>query len=92
VPKDLLLKTCQKLRVLNALRAPDIGWPLTLAQLEALTLPTLISRLVNARRHLLALRISQVLGLPLHKVRYCLVPSRGCMRDGGHLRVEVMDA
>eukprot|EP00884_Botryococcus_braunii_P014410 jgi/Botrbrau1/22970/Bobra.0030s0042.1 len=68
VPKDLLLKTCQKLRVLNTLRAPDIGWPLTLAQMEALSLPVLISRLVNARRHLLALRISQVLGLPTDKV------------------------
>ena len=49
--------------MLNALRSSEVGLPLTHTQLEALTMPVLVSRLVNARRHLLALRIAEMLGL-----------------------------
>ena len=59
----LVLCCCRSLRVLNALRSSEVGLPLTHTQVEALTMPVLVSRLVNARRHLLALRIAEMLGL-----------------------------
>jgi hypothetical protein len=43
-PPTLLRDTCAKLRALNAVREPSIGRALTLAQLDALTMPSLISR------------------------------------------------
>ena len=45
-----------------------MGVPLTLAQLEALTPPVLVARLINARRHLLALRVAEMLGMDTDKV------------------------
>ncbi|KAK9823042.1 hypothetical protein WJX81_002597 [Elliptochloris bilobata] len=63
LPRDAILTVARHLRILNALRAPDVGLPLTLAQLEALTPPVLVARLVAGRRHLLALRIAGALGL-----------------------------
>ncbi|CAM6111380.1 unnamed protein product [Calypogeia fissa] len=54
---------CKTLRVLNAVRRFDIGIPLTVEQLQVLSLPVLIARLINAHWHLLALRISEYLGL-----------------------------
>lgn len=53
---------CKWLRILNAVRDPTIGLPLTLAQLEALSLPVLVARMVGARRYLLAFRIAEMLG------------------------------
>ena len=38
-------------------------------QAEALTLPVVVSRLINARRHWLALQISSLLGMGPEKVR-----------------------
>lgn len=38
-------------------------------QAEALTLPVVVSRLINARRHLLALRIATLLGMGPEKAR-----------------------
>ena len=68
-PRKRILQICQSLRILNVLRAPNVGLPLTLAQLDALGAPVLVSRLVNARRHLLALRIAEMLNLDTDKVR-----------------------
>ena len=67
-PRKRILQICQSLRILNALRAPDVGVPLTLPQLEALTPSVLMSRLINARRHLLALRIAEMLNMDTDKV------------------------
>lgn len=53
----------QVLRVLNAVRHYETGVPLSLQQFQQLTAPVLIARLVNANRHLLALKISDWLGL-----------------------------
>ena len=53
----------QVLRVLNAVRHYETGVPLTLQQFRLLTAPVLIARLVNANRHLLALKVSDWLGL-----------------------------
>lgn len=49
VPRDLLRSTALKLRLLNALREPDVGLPLTMPQLEALSLPVVVSRWVGGR-------------------------------------------
>jgi len=65
-PRKRILQVCQSLRILNALR--HVGVPLTLAQLEALTPAVLVSRLINARRHLLALRIAEMLNMDTDKV------------------------
>ncbi len=40
----LMHDTTGKLRVLNALREPAVGLPLTMCQLEALTLPVVVAR------------------------------------------------
>ena len=67
-PRKRILQVCQSLRILNALRVPSVGLPLTLGQLDALGPPVLISRLVNAQRHLLALRIAEMLNMDTDKV------------------------
>ncbi|KAL8172309.1 hypothetical protein V2J09_024113 [Rumex salicifolius] len=63
VPRDRFQEMCKTLRVLNAARSPEIGIPLSLQQYKDLTAPVLISRLINANHHLLALRLSEYLGL-----------------------------
>ncbi|WAR04987.1 VPS16-like protein [Mya arenaria] len=55
---------CQMLRVLNQVRKPSIGIPLTYTQLERLTMPVLIDRLVMRKYFYLAIRICQYLKLP----------------------------
>ncbi|KAG2296374.1 hypothetical protein Bca52824_043043 [Brassica carinata] len=60
---DRVQETCRTLRVLNAVRDPDIGIPLSIQQYKLLTPVVLISRLINAHSHLLALRISEYLGM-----------------------------
>eukprot|EP00873_Tetraselmis_striata_P045222 jgi/Tetstr1/465486/TSEL_010170.t1 len=67
-PKDTLHTVAQKLRVLNCLWAPEHGLPITMAQLEALSMPVLVARLTASHRHLLALRISSVMALPQEPV------------------------
>eukprot|EP00301_Raphidiophrys_heterophryoidea_P001201 c10587_g1_i1.p1 GENE.c10587_g1_i1~~c10587_g1_i1.p1 ORF type:complete len:410 (+),score=133.41 c10587_g1_i1:132-1361(+) len=54
---------CKNLRVLNMLRCPEIGRPLTLRQYEALTVETVIALLVNQHNHLTALNICKYLKL-----------------------------
>jgi hypothetical protein len=44
VPRGLLRDVALKLRLLNALRDPHVGMPLTMPQLEALSLPVVVSR------------------------------------------------
>ena len=43
-PPLLLVDTCRKLRVLNALREPGVGLPLTMPQLQLITLPVVVAR------------------------------------------------
>ncbi|XP_021903569.1 protein VACUOLELESS1 isoform X2 [Carica papaya] len=61
--RDLIQEMCKTLRVLNAVRDPEIGIPLSIQQYKLLTASVLISRLINAHQHLLALRISEFLGM-----------------------------
>ncbi|GAA0157485.1 membrane traffic protein [Lithospermum erythrorhizon] len=61
--RDRVQEMCRTLRVLNAVRNPDVGIPLSIQQYKLLTPAVLVARLINARRHLLALRISEYLGM-----------------------------
>ena len=58
-----------------------------LAQADALTLPVVVSRLINARRHLLALRIATLLGMGPEKARSaqtCSAPVFGVHSHNPH--------
>ncbi|RYR35519.1 hypothetical protein Ahy_A10g050670 isoform B [Arachis hypogaea] len=61
--RDRIQEMCKILRVLNAVRNPEIGIPLSIQQYKLLSPSVLIGRLINAHRHLLALRISEYLGM-----------------------------
>lgn len=61
--RDRFQEMCKTLRVLNAVRNPDIGIPLSIQQYKLLTASVLTSRLINAHHHLLALRVSEYLGM-----------------------------
>ncbi|KAM0858443.1 hypothetical protein ACQ4PT_047830 [Festuca glaucescens] len=62
-PQGRIQEMCKMLRVLNAVRDPEIGMPLTIQQYKLLTATVLVGRLINANQHLLALRISEYLNL-----------------------------
>ncbi|MPC80800.1 Vacuolar protein sorting-associated protein 16 [Portunus trituberculatus] len=57
-------KTIFTLRVLNAVRDYRVGLPLTWSQMEHLTLPVLLDRLVHRRFFPLALEIANFLKIP----------------------------
>lgn len=61
--RDRIQEMCKTLRVLNAVRNQEIGIPLSIQQYKLLTPSVLIGRLINAHQHLLALRISEYLGM-----------------------------
>ncbi|KAJ0669793.1 putative transcription factor WD40-like family [Helianthus annuus] len=61
--RESIQEMSKTLRVLNAVRSPEIGIPLSIHQYKLLTPSVLIGRLVNAHQHLLALRISDYLGM-----------------------------
>ncbi|GIL84671.1 hypothetical protein Vretifemale_13276, partial [Volvox reticuliferus] len=60
-PRQLMYGVACRLRILNAVRDPRVGLPLTMTQLEALSLPVLVARLISYRQWLLAYRIAEVL-------------------------------
>ncbi|KAH7835433.1 hypothetical protein Vadar_026116 [Vaccinium darrowii] len=61
--RDRFQEMSKTLRVLNAVRNHDIGIPLTIQQYKLLTPSVLVGRLINAHQHVLALRISEYLGM-----------------------------
>ncbi|CAA2961645.1 VACUOLELESS1 [Olea europaea subsp. europaea] len=61
--RDHIQEMCKTLRVLNAVRHHEIGIPLSIQQYKLLTPSVLINRLINAHKYLLALRISEYLGM-----------------------------
>eukprot|EP00258_Populus_trichocarpa_P035766 XP_024451785.1 protein VACUOLELESS1 isoform X2 [Populus trichocarpa] len=65
---DHIQEMCKTLRVLNAVRDPEIGIPLSIEQYKLLSAPVLVGRLINAHQHLLALRISEYVGLNQEEV------------------------
>ncbi|KAM9327919.1 vacuolar protein sorting-associated protein 16 homolog [Pholidichthys leucotaenia] len=61
---DHFVNTCRELRVLNAVRDPAVGMPLTHTQFKQLTLQVLIDRLVYRRFYPLAIEICRYLKIP----------------------------
>ena len=64
------VEACKTLRVLNAVRQPEIGLPLTHPQYERLTQGIVVARLIRPGRfhHYLALRICNYLRMPLNHI------------------------
>lgn len=62
------MQTCKKLRVMNAVRAVEVGIPITYEQFDRLTQEVLIDRLVNRFHHFLAYRICEYLELKSENV------------------------
>lgn len=62
------VEMCRKLRVLNALRQPNVGFPLTIAEFDRLSAEVAISRLVAFRQHFLALKICDYLKVSTDRV------------------------
>ncbi|CAB3999378.1 vacuolar sorting-associated 16 homolog [Paramuricea clavata] len=63
-PHKKFVEMCQILRVLNAVRDYTVGVPLTLVQLEKMSMTVLIDRLILRRQYCLAIRISNYLKIP----------------------------
>ncbi|KAL9655445.1 hypothetical protein ABK040_016858 [Willaertia magna] len=62
------VSTCKMLRVMNAIRDPSIGIPVTLEQYRRLTPAVIIDRLINRMQHLLAYRICNYLKIKPNNV------------------------
>ena len=54
---DTFVEQCNSLRVLNAVRRPDVGIPLSFSQYQLLTSEVLIDRLIQRNLHFLAYKI-----------------------------------
>ncbi|OQR84802.1 vacuolar protein sorting-associated protein [Achlya hypogyna] len=65
---ELFVDMSRKLRVLNALRKPSVGLPLTLRQFDRLTSDVVVSRLVAMRQHFLAIKICEYLKISPDRV------------------------
>lgn len=66
-PHDFV-QTCQWLRILNDIRQPSIGMPMTFVQFKKLTPDALVKRLAIRNHHLLALKVCEILKLRSHFV------------------------
>mmetsp|Transcript_39765 Transcript_39765/g.100212 ORF Transcript_39765/g.100212 Transcript_39765/m.100212 type:complete len:824 (-) Transcript_39765:9-2480(-) len=62
-PPDVFVDTCRAIRVVNAVRAPSVGLPLTYPQYQTLSCRVLVDRLAMRRHHLLAFRICTYMSL-----------------------------
>ena len=65
---DQFVDMCEDLRVLNAVRDYRIGLPISYEQYIRLTPQRLITRLINRREYLLALKLSEFLHLPANRI------------------------
>eukprot|EP00158_Paraphelidium_tribonemae_P006784 Partr_v1_DN27971_c0_g1_i2_m11137 putative vacuolar protein sorting len=59
---------CRHLRVINALRHQDVGLALTIAQYRSLDPAVIIDYLLCANMHLMALKVSEWLSVPVDRV------------------------
>jgi hypothetical protein len=59
---------CQELRIVNAMRTPDIGMPISHLQYLVLTSNVVIDRLINRHHHYLAWKVSKYLKLRPNRV------------------------
>uniref|UniRef100_T1IUZ1 Vacuolar protein sorting-associated protein 16 homolog n=1 Tax=Strigamia maritima TaxID=126957 RepID=T1IUZ1_STRMM len=71
---------CQNLRVLNAVRDYKLGLPLTYIQLQHLTIPVLIDRLVQRRHYWLAIPICQYLKISDHDGKSRILAHWACYK------------
>ena len=67
-PADKFVDMCRILRVLNAIRHPSIGIPLTYTQYLALEADCIIDRLTARHEYLLAIRVCQYLKMEVDRV------------------------
>eukprot|EP00760_Papus_ankaliazontas_P021954 PhM_4_TR18771/c0_g1_i1/m.58888/K20180/VPS16; vacuolar protein sorting-associated protein 16 len=65
---EVFVEMCRTLRVLNAVRTPEVGIPLTINQFRGIEIQVLIDRLVNRRLHYLAYKICTYLNRKVDKV------------------------
>ena len=65
---DKFTDYCRIMRVLNAVRNPSVGMPLTYSQYLQLEADVLVDRLVNRHQHLLAMRICEYLRIHPERV------------------------
>lgn len=63
-PSDTFVEMCRDLRVLNAVRDPLVGMPLSYTQYKKLTINILIDRLVLRRHYPLAIKICEYMKIP----------------------------
>ncbi|XP_046684103.1 vacuolar protein sorting-associated protein 16 homolog isoform X2 [Homalodisca vitripennis] len=61
---DAYVRMCRLLRVLNAVRDPKIGIPITYTQLQLLTIQMLVDMLVRRRQYFLAIQSVNYLHIP----------------------------
>jgi hypothetical protein len=87
---DKFVDMCRILRVLNAVRNPAVGMPLTHAQFIKLEAEVLVDRLVNRHQHLLAMRICEYMRIhpervlvhwACQKIKHCEEASDGQLGD-----------
>lgn len=65
---DDFVEMSNDLRVLNAVRDFKVGLPLTYDQYLRLSPERLVSRLINRREYLLAIKLSEFLALPVNRI------------------------
>jgi len=68
VDPDEFVSTANKLRVLNDIRSPAVGIPLTVQEYNRLTPDTLVARLTTRNHHNLVLKVCELLRLPIDGV------------------------
>lgn len=69
LPHHVFPGMCRTLRLLNALRERDQGhMPVSFSQFQGMQPALILQRLVNAKRYLLAMRISEFLGESPHSI------------------------
>lgn len=85
------VNTCKMLRVMNAVRDPSIGIPITLEQYKRLTPKVLIDRLVNRMQHLLAYRICTYLKIKPNSVLVHWACSKVLSNEDDNIILESID-
>lgn len=63
IDPSLFVETARKLRVLNSIRGPAVGLPLTVQQYDVLSPEVVVGRLTVRNQHFLAIRVCETLKL-----------------------------
>jgi len=90
------VQASRKLRILNALRNPSVGFLLTASQYDAISPTGLVARLIAMKRPALACEISKYLGLPKSVQLYARASKAAALVasdvDSAHPDAEIADA